>query len=498
MIHFRRAGTGRTTLMRRLGLAGILLCAAQMVQAAEPAPAGAQRSIGSKNSTAASAGLINDWLRGKSEAADPWDVGGSVRLRYDTKDDGGPFANNDFIHRGLENDNDYFTARTRVHLGYTPSGWLNLFAEGRDARAWGDDRPGNPENDEFDFYQGYFVLGNPKEFPLTLKVGRQEMLYGDERFVGVSDWTATGRSFDAAKLRFENDDFWVDAFVSRVVIVYDDHFNQPNDYDWFSGLYASTRKLIPWQESQLFFLARNVGEESPNASAPGVGGPGERDVYTLGTRHKSLPGKLRGWDYSTELAGQFGGIVQGGVYRDLRSFMADVTLGYTWEETWSAPRLGVGYTYASGDSDATDGDTETFEPLLGTNHSLYGLMDLFGLRNTHNPSASFSFKPAKGLSVRLLYLMFWLADDRDFLYPESGSGRNANGYGQNPQFDSYVGSEVDLVVSYQPPRLRGTEFQLGYGHFFVGDYIKQSVHSIPANGSAVDADWFYVQAKFSF
>ena len=451
-----------------------------------------------KKSEPASAGLLNDWLRHGSESFNPWDVGGSVRLRYEIEEDGGSFPNNDFIHRGVENDNDFFTARARVHLGYTPATWMNFFAEGRDARVWGDKRSGNPENDEFDLYQGYFVVGDLKKFPVTFKLGRQEMLYGEERFVGISDWSATGRSFDAAKLRFENEDFWVDAFVSRVVIPYDDHFNQPNDYDWFSGIYASTRKLVPWQETQLYFLARNVGPESPNAAATGIGGPGERDVYTIGTRMKSLPGKLHGWDYSTELAWQFGGIVEGGVYNNLRAFAADVTLGYTWTNVWAVPRLGVSYTYASGDSSGADNSHEAFEPLLGTNHSLYGLMDLFGLRNTHHPGVNLGFKPANGLSVRLNFLMFWLADDRDFLYPESGSGRNANGYGRNPQFDSYVGSEIDMIVSYQPPHLRWTEFQLGYGHFFVGDYIGQSVRSVPANGSAVDADWFYVQAKFSF
>jgi hypothetical protein len=39
---------------------------------------------------------------------------------------------------------------------------------------------------------------------------------------------------------------------------------------------------------------------------------------------------------------------------------------------------------------------------------------------------------------------------------------------------------------------------VGYGHFFGGEYIKQSVESVPANGGAVDANWFYVQAKFTF
>jgi len=41
-------------------------------------------------------------------------------------------------------------------------------------------------------------------------------------------------------------------------------------------------------------------------------------------------------------------------------------------------------------------------------------------------------------------------------------------------------------------------FQAGYGHFFIGDYIKQSVGSVPANGGAVDADFVHVQTTFNF
>jgi len=41
-------------------------------------------------------------------------------------------------------------------------------------------------------------------------------------------------------------------------------------------------------------------------------------------------------------------------------------------------------------------------------------------------------------------------------------------------------------------------FRVGYGHFFVGDYIKQSVCSLPANGRAVDADFVCGQATFNF
>ncbi|MEP6662081.1 MAG: alginate export family protein [Verrucomicrobiota bacterium] len=445
----------------------------------------------------ASAGLVNDWWREQSPAFSPWDIGGQFRLRYELKDDAGFGANNDFIH-SRENDNDYYLLREKIHIGYTPEKWLSFFVEGRDASAHSDERDPSPDTDTFDLHQAFVSFGDPGQFPLSLKIGRQELLYGDERFVGVSDWGNTGRSFDAAKLRFENEALSVDLFSGRVVVPYDDHFNVANDYDWFSGIYASTRKLVPWQETQLYFLARNVGTAAANAVAAGVpGSPSTaRDVYTLGTRLKSLPGKLKGWDYSAEVAGQFGSIVQSGVRRDLKSLAADATAGYTWMKVFGAPRVGGGYTYASGDSDPTDGKTETFEPLLGTNHKFYGLMDLWGLRNIHSGRFVASIKPLKRITLSTEYHLLWLADTHDFFYPESGAGRSANGYGRKPQNDNYVGSELDIIADCAvTPYLNA---QVGYGHFFVGDYIRQSVHSVPANGGPVDADWFYAQIKFNF
>ncbi len=492
--------TSQTTKrLARTALLGACLAttAAASAQTNQPAASPSATATTPAKTTPASQGLINDWLREQSAEFKKWDLGGQVRVRYEARENAGFVANRDFT-RNLDNSNDYVLFREKIHLGYTPASWLNLYVEGRDASSHSDKRNPSPDEDAFDLHQASVSLGDPKMFPLLLKVGRQELLYGDERFVGIGDWSNTGRSFDAAKLRFENSFFWVDAFSGRVVVPYDEHFNQSNDYDWFSGVYASSRQLLPWQETQLYFLARNVGAQAPNAAAPGVPGTptSARDVYTVGARFKSLPGKIGGWDYSTEIAGQFGSVVQTGIRRDLEALAADATLGYTWAKAFGSPRLGVGYTYASGDDSPNDGKTQTFEPLFGTNHKFYGLMDLWGLRNIQSGRVTASLKPVKPLTLTAEYHLLWLADTADFFYPESGSGRSGNGYGRNAQFDSFVGSEFNLLATYTP--VSYVDLQLGYGHFFVGDYIRQSVNSAPANGGAQDADWFYAQIRFNF
>ena len=55
-------------------------------------------------------------------------------------------------------------------------------------------------------------------------------------------------------------------------------------------------------------------------------------------------------------------------------------------------------------------------------------------------------------------------------------------------------TESDLIAGYALSRF--AQLEVGYGHFFVGDYIKQSL-SAPTRGSQ-DADYVYLQATLNF
>lgn len=454
-------------------------------------------------STASGTGLLNDELRAQSPLWKQVDLGGQVRLREQAREDAGPFPNNDFVRdpssKNKANSDTCLLLRETGHVGYTPASWLTFFVEGRNSTASGDNRKPNPDVNRLDLHQAFVQLGDLKEEPLQLKLGRQELAYGDQRWVGVSDWSNVGRTFDAAKVRFGTDLSWVDAFVSHPVYINDDHFDRWNQYEYFSGLYASSTELVPWQDTQLYFLSYNVGADSPGIVVPLSTGPSTRDIYTLGTLCKSLPGRLQGWDYSAEFTLQFGTLTTNatqGDRLDLTAYGAFLRGGYTWEQVWGKPRLGLGYTYGSGDDNAKDGKVGTLQELFPTRHGRCGLMDLFSPRNMNIPRVSASLEPDKRLKLTASYLLFWLANTNDGLYPESGAARNQNGYGIHPGNSSFVGSEVDLVANYTA--YAWLNLQLGYGHFFAGSYIKESIATLPAGGGTVDADWVYAQAIFNF
>jgi hypothetical protein len=302
--------------------------------------------------------------------------------------------------------------------------------------------------------------------------------------IGNAEWNNVIRVFDLVKLRYEDENRWIDIFSGRAVLIDNNNFNVPDDYDWFSGIYYSDKSLIPIQESQFYVLSRNAGAGTTAAdtrgTAPGIpqnsSAGTARDIVTFGLRFKSLPGKIGNWDYTAEIAAQAGSINVGGRRLDQQAGAFSVGGGYTFKDTTYTPRLGAEYNFSSGDADPNDNKNGTFDNLFPTNHKHYGYMDFIGWRNIHNPRLSASIKPSKKLTVSLDGHAFWLADDRDLFYPQSGAGRTTLGYGRNSGYSSFVGTEVDLDATYA--WRSWLVFRSGFGHFFVGDYIEQSKASV--------------------
>ena len=452
-----------------------------------------------------------------------WDFGGNVRLRYEDKDGfaiPGDAGSVDFREHNADTENQYVLTRLRFHAGYSDK-WWSAYAEGQSSFANGDDRfayanspavagtsarkGDGPESDTIDLHQAYVTLGNHKEFPVSLKVGRQELSYGEERLIGAYGWNNIGRSFDAAKARLQTEWFGADFFVSRPVIPEDDRFDVENDYDFFSGVYAASTS-IPKTILEAYFLSRN---SSPQAAAaephPQFPQPSARDIYTVGGRLKSKAGELGNWDYTLEGAYQFGN------FRDNRlgansprldqdAFMFIVQGGYTFADLWATPRLGAEFSYSSGDNDPHDKKHGTFDNLFPTNHKFYGYMDFISLQNIQDLRGIFQLKPHPRVSVAIEGHGFWLANNHDNFYNVGGSPRGGlaatpgTGYGINPTYSSFLGTELDVIVGWAVTRF--AQLEAGYGHFFVGDYIKDSL-SAPAFGSK-DANYVYLQATLIF
>jgi len=143
--------------------------------------------------------------------------------------------------------------------------------------------------------------------------------------------------------------------------------------DWFSGIYASTTKLIPGRTRNFYFLARNTGTGSPQfyGRPPESAGATPRDIYTVGVHFKSLPGKLGVGITISRLRAISAGsrkhrrraCFSCGQESGTASLRAVASGGYTWTNAPGKPRAGLEYLYSSGDRNATDGKHETFDNL---------------------------------------------------------------------------------------------------------------------------------------
>src|SRR5512137_1109939 len=130
---------------------GLLACAAAASVQAQTAPAPAAASVAAPAPPAASTpapsgGLLNDFLRNQEAGFRDWDIGGQVRGRFEAKSGfavAGVAGAVDFSD--LTPDNNYWLLREKVHVGWKPVSWLNLFAEGRNSNTWEDRRTPAPE-----------------------------------------------------------------------------------------------------------------------------------------------------------------------------------------------------------------------------------------------------------------------------------------------------------------------------------------------------------------
>jgi len=438
------------------------------------------------------------------------------RLRWEIRDNNFDF--NDAVNAAT--DDNWFLQRARIGMLIKPVDWFKLYVQAQDSREINSDRADIPGllgaegDDSFDLRQGWAEFGNPKAFPLTLKIGRQILSYGDERLIGAFDWGNFGRTFDAVKLRWEEKSWWLDAFASSVVVPEGGSYNQSDLFNGnetdreqiFSGLYFSTTALGP-QSIDLYALHLHENQ-NPKYLPLALG---DTNFATFGLRIKSKPGafapepvipdgktvadgktppppaprkKPVGLDYELEGAFQTGDL-RG---LDLTAWAVHGALGYTFDVPWM-PRVALGYSYGSGDEDPLDGDVETFQNLFPTNHKFYGQMDVFSWQNMHDIEFNLRVQPVRSVTIRADYHAFFLASTDDVWYRANGVTAVRPLTPAAQAADSYAGSEVDVLVTWAVNKYFTVE--AGYSHFFAGEYLEDT-------GASDDADFAYVQATLTF
>ncbi|MEK7865860.1 MAG: alginate export family protein [Planctomycetota bacterium] len=409
--------------------------------------------------------------------------GGQIRLRSEFRDPAdyrlpGTFGRGVVSHQA--EDAHVVWLRSRLWFDAQVLDQVRAFVKLQDSRKWGEERALDAVSDleGVDIKEAFIEYSKLFGEPITLRAGRFEMEYGDQRFVSPLDWNNVGRSWDGVRVAYEPEGWMLNAFGT---ILHEGTpgagFTTPDEDMWFNGFYASCRKVKD-HEFDLFYFQRLNSAEVATLFTNESGVPGELDDHTIGVRAKGKSGAV---DYSVEGAGQTGARAGD----DVEAWGIAATAGYTFDCSWK-PRVGVEYDFASGDEDPTDDEYGTFDPLFPFGHSYQGHLDIFAWRNGHDLALKLSAKPHDKVSLYCDVHGMWLDEDNDAWYGAAGTPirRVATG-----EVDEYIGTEVDLGMKYA--WTKAADFWIGYSRLWAGDYIGDT-------GFAEDMDWFFLTTTVKF
>ncbi len=447
--------------MLRLALLAATIAVAPHGASAQSAPSSTPSSE-PKAARATLATAVDDelpsWLR----------FGGEYRFRFEGQTG---------IKGGRGVGDAYVLSRLRLDLLFRLGSHVRVFVQAQDSQAGAFNANPDPSvhQNDFDLRQGYVEVRQAEKGGWTVRAGRQELSYDDQRLVGASNWTNTARAFDAVKVGYSDARLAVDAFVSSVVVPADDRFDHHVDGQNLYGVHASMLRVVPdgelvgywyWKTSPLV-----AGERA---------GLGDADVHTVGAR---VVGALTpSADYAVDVIGQRGSYAGDRI----RAGAAHAQLGYVVTRRAWSPKARIEYTFATGDASPSDGVRGTFDQLYPTNHAKYGVMDQVGLRNIHVARVGVTVKPYARLTVEADYHSFWLAHRRDGLYDASGALLARVSTGAS---GAHVAQEADLVATCAVAT--NVSVGAGYGRWLPGAFWK---HATP--GSSRHFTYSFVSYRF--
>jgi hypothetical protein len=346
---------------------------------------------------------------------------------------------------------------TDLHLGER----FRFFGELATSLVDGRNGGPRPSLDEEKMYvhQGFFDLGLWKSGrdSLTLRAGRQEMAFGSQNLVSTRDGRNIRRSLDGARLTWVKGDWTVDFLAARPTLEKSDYFdNPPNHSQSFWAAYAvHPFRFLPRGNIDLYYMGldnKSVAFDSK--------GTGREQRETIGTR---LWGTTEHWDYNDEFTFQWGWFRSG----DIRAWAVSTEHGYRLEQAPLRPRFGLRAVAYSGDQNPSSRNVGTFNSIYEKG-PYFSYAELFARRNLVAVQPLANLNLTKTVSLTFNPAFFWRESTSDGLY-SVGNAVIVSGSKSNARF---IASQASAELQWR--MTRNFTWFTEYGHFFAGDFLKQS------------------------
>jgi len=410
---------------------------------------------------------------GLAQAAD-WTVSADLRERYQS-------FNNSNFNSAVNNDRWEFDSRLYLKAKGDFGNGLTVFIQPQAVLIQNNTTGVGTQNlSQADLLQAYLQY-NVSDF--GVRIGRQKLVYGDQRLLGHLGWKDVARTFDGVKAMYKTDAISFDVFAVH-----------PSDIGAMTPTAAAPQgqSLVTWEDRRLigayatYTLAQESGIDTyfinwrhNQQAAIGKG----RNMHTYGAR---LFGNYNGFDGSAEA------VIQSGTWATNVSQKASAyatKVGYTFD-FWKT-RLGVEYDFSPGDDKKSAATHKDFVFPFHTNHAHYGEMDFFSWANMKDIRLSLKTSPVKGLAI---------IGNVHFLSLDKAQGDWLNVVGAGNVFagnaaytQTRVGTEIDVKVVYKVAAVKGLKLVALYGIFNAGSAVSER------NGGKADSAKFgYALAQYAF
>ena len=353
---------------------------------------------------------------------------------------------------------------TRAWGGMTavPTNWLTIYAQFLDLHALGLPLRDTAANmrDAFDLRQGYLDFHYK---PVQFVVGRQELRIGDERVVGISDWTNTSRTWGGFYMRVGNKN-QLNLFSTSVVAIHPTSLDTHGAGLTFHGVHAKLATFVPNTTIEPFVLVLALPRVT---SQQGV--IGSQTEVTFGSYYDTkLP---LGFDSSGTLDLQ-----RGSYSNDSIDAGAAIVRGGNGAKNlpWH-PHLEGEYDYATGNTHTNLDRIGTYNQQYPSNHNAFGLVDLFGFQNIKQRRLNLQLTPRGDFQVLFQGGSLHAATIHDSIY--SGAGASLIAAPTDGFKSDDIGSEFDASAKYIFHKSFVTN--IGVGHFFPGELMTSENHGAP-------------------
>lgn len=325
--------------------------------------------------------------------------------------------------------------RTRLNVMFSAKG-IHTKLVLQDVRYWGS-QPQLVTNEDYatsvhEAWAEVFLTEN-----VSLKAGRQELVYDDSRILGNVGWAHQARSHDLALFKFEKD-FKLHFGIAHHenADVTNNFYNGPDAYKdmqflWFNKTWEKTGLSLLFLNSGVpVFVSEN---EQKNRYSQTLGGriTHSLDEVTISGNFYYQTGELPSWQKISAM-----------------NFLFEASLknGFT-----------AGFEHLSGNSYDKNDKNYAFTPFYGTNHKFNGFMDYFYVGNHIN-----------SVGLNDFYLKYAYKKDKfgfnGHLHYFASAGKI------NENSDRYLGTELDLSVSWRVQN--AASISAGWSTMFAGESME--------------------------